>query len=423
MVFLAVGIRRAEQRGSRRGKEPGGSELNSMKSCRMTMWGLMIWVVPASVVAQPAGHHAHPPMPDQPLCLFCRVEDGSGPKTVRAVLKLTAPDTAADLGQSVDLPPPLAPLHIVRYLPRAEREQRVVAGAGPDAKPAVELAVEGPTQSYQLWLMADNAERNRLVSLVGAWRYMSVADKAQRDELFEQWKVELVRPPVLLLSRADGTGQREFTAQAGRTHTAGDLRCTMRVRAFYPDFSYDRETNKPVNQSEQRLNPAALVELESQGRKEERWVFAKFPEFSEKREDSLPYRVILDCPVEQKQSTPDYVLVTQGGKTHEVWQRFKGENSSRVIVIDQRVEMAGSQYSFRMARFVPAGRLIESFIASKKKGAGPALLVERATGTTTLEELWLEMNRERTVHMPKGKLVIWFGPEQNRDMAEHKPDP
>ena len=80
--------------------------------------------------------------------------------------------------------------------------------------------------------------------------------------------------------------------------TLDDLDCKIRVRKFYPDYAMDRTTLIPINQSDRRRNPAALVDIEHDGVTEARWVFAKFPGFQSRDSVKLPYQVTLDCPAQ-----------------------------------------------------------------------------------------------------------------------------
>jgi hypothetical protein len=361
----------------------------------------------AAAQAQMAGHGVHPPMPDQKFYLYCRLAVGDEPRLIETELDIAAPTRPGELDQTISLPEPWPPLRVVEYLPRGELVQRVEPAPESAGKPAIELAVEGPTQSYKFWLIAGDAEHNRLTSLVGTWRYMSVATPRERDELFQQFKDELTRAPTVLVARTNGDGAQTVPAEAGVDRKLDELGCTVRVTAFYPDFSMDRETGKPANQSDKRRNPAALVELEQDDRKEERWVFAKFPDFKSDRADRLPFRVVLDCPIESTRTTPDCMIVTLEKRALEAWTRQAAETKSVSIKSDERVAVPGSQYTFAVAQFVPSGRLIEEYRASEKKGAVAALKL-----TSGEISQWLEPGKERTWALKPGLLVVSFGPRQ-----------
>jgi len=281
--------------------------------------------------------------------------------------------------------------------------------------------VDGPRQHYQLWLIADDFARNRLTSLIGTWRYMAVDNREQREELYRQFENELTRAPALRISKVDDDGWRTVPAEVGALQTLDDSGCTVRVQAFYPDFTFDKETGKPLNQSDARRNPAALVELECDGTKEERWVFAKFPKFEAEPGQALPYRLMLDCPLETKRKTPDFVLVTVDRKIHEVWTRHQNEITSTETAVDKRTDVPGSSYTFHVAKFIPAGRLIEKYEATEARGAVPALQLEAEVAAGRRETIWLEKDKPRVVTMPPGPVVVSFGAPRSPVPPAHQP--
>jgi hypothetical protein len=379
-------------------------------ACILTVTGVLLG--PAVVRAQPAGHGSHPPLPNQEFYLQCRWQAAGAPALIEAPVKLPSPSAPAELQQTVELPAPLAPLHLRRYLPQAVLEQKVVPADGPQAVQAVQLSVDGPKQSFQRWLMANDRERNRLISFIATWRYMYVADRAQRDELFTQFTEELTRPPRLLISRADGSDERELPVKVGDLHTLADLGCTLRIRDFHPHFGIDQNTAKPVNQSDKRLNPAVRVEVEYDGQKEERWAFARFPDFKMHESETLPFRVRLDCPLEQTRSTPDFAVVSIGDGVHEVWTRHADQTAARRVALDEPVEIAGSQYAFHIARFVPAGRLIENYRAGDGRGGTTALQLETTDALGERVAVWLPLGKQRVLSTAQGPLLVTFGPRR-----------
>jgi hypothetical protein len=372
---------------------------------------LGVLLISGVALAQTSEHHAHPPMPDQRYSLHCRLDGGAEPAVVDVSLNIPTAVAPAELDQPVSVPSLERPLLVKRYLPRARLEQEVVADEGSGARPGVLLSIDGPTQSYQRWLLAGDAKRNRLISLVGTWRYQSVANQNERNELFRQFEEELTRAPVLRVSRLDGSDLRILPAGPGTDQDLEDLKCSVRVLSFYPHFTMDKETAKPANRSDKRVNPAALVEIEHQGRKEQRWLFAKFPDFKATKRENLPYRVTLDCPLEPTGTTPDFVLVLIGGDVHEVWTRFRGAIREQQIVVGEQVSVPGSQYSFRIARFIPSGRLVEQYRPAEGKGGVPALLIDTAGVARSQGLVWLQMGDKRVIDTEAGSLELWFGPE------------
>jgi hypothetical protein len=369
--------------------------------------------------AQAPTHGVHPLMPDQRMYVRCRMLNATPPSTVETILAIDSPSAEETPDQALQLPAPAPPIRFVKYLPHAVLEQNVVASADDGSPSAAELAIEGPTQSFRRWLVAGDQERNRLISYIGTWRYMTVSDKAERDELLRLFETEFTRDPKLFVSRPDGEGVRELPFAVDKTQTMDELKCKIRVRQFMPDYAMDLSTKSPVNKSDRRGNPAAMVDIELDGKTESRWIFAKFPEFSQQRGDTLPIRVVLDCPVQGEGDTPDFALVTIARKTHEVWTRAGGSTSARTLEMTDETKVPGSQYRFRIANYVPKGTMIETYRRDEQGKASPALQVEYTNEKNSPTRLWLEMGNYRKIMTPVGAMVVSLDVQGESEQAGH----
>jgi len=348
-------------------------------------------------------------MPDQRLSFHYTVTANGQPASANVPVQLPSPTMPAVLDQSIALPAPFDPLRLTAYLPRAALEQHVVPDGSAQAAPAIRLSIDGPKQSYQRWLIGGDMERNRLMSFIGTWRYMAVNDSAERDALYEQFKTELTRPPSIVVSAPDGRDRHELPARPGTKETFPDLGCTLRVEKFFPHFAIDGATGKSVNQSEERLNPAALVAVDWSNGSKEQWVFAKFPDFSKDKIDTIPFRITLDCPVGGEQRTPDFAVLTIGRSRHEAWTRTNGKCTSVSINVADRVDVPDAPYTFQIAAYEPAGRLIESYAASNQSGSVAALQLETAGPDGGPLTAWLEIGKERQLRTRGGPVTVHFG--------------
>ncbi len=374
----------------------------------------------AFAAGQTPGHGGHPLMPNQELFLQCRIGRGAGARVIDTPLALTTYGTARVLDQPVALPPPFEPLRIKRYLTRAVLRQRARPAAGPGARPLVLLALKGPTQSYERWLVAGDDERNRLISFIGTWRFMRVDPGEHRDKLLEAFAGELTRPPMLIVSRPDGTGAQRVPAQEHTPHELEDLGGSVVVREFFPHFAFDEKQGHPVNRSDKRINPAALVEIRVGERVEQRWVFAKFPKFNSGK-NPLPLQVRLDCPVEPQRPVPDFALVAVGGKTLELWTRHEGTCRAKKLAVDEAVQVPGSSYAFRVARFLPAGELREQYAPGAGRDAVRVIEISYTGARGVADTLWLPMGKARNVKTARGELTLWFGPRVRSPAAPARP--
>lgn len=376
-------------------------------------------VTAAPAFAQSPTHGMHPLMPGQRLYVRCRMLNATPPSTVEAMLAIDSPSEEATPNQMLQLPAPAPPIRFVQYLPHAVLEQNVVASADDGSPSAAELAIEGPTQSFRRWLVAGDPERNRLTSYIGTWRYMTVTDKVERDELFHQFETEFTRDPKLSISRPDGEGVRELPLAVDKTQTIDELKCRIRVRQFMPDYAMDRSTKSPVNKSDRRGNPAALVDIEMDGKTESRWIFAKFPEFSQQHGDTLPIRIVLDCPAQGEGDTPDFVLLTIARKTHEVWTRGGGSTSARTLELTDETNIPGSQYRFRVTNYVPKGTMIETYRRDDQGKASSALQVEYTNEKNSPTRLWLAMGNYHRIMTPVGAMVVSLDVQGESEQAGH----
>jgi len=360
----------------------------------------------APAFAQPPGHGAHPLMPDQRLFVRCRMLSANPPSTVETMLAIDSPSDEGKPDQSLHLPAPAPPIRFLQYLPHALLEQNVTESAEDTSPSAIEIAVEGPTQSFRRWLIADDPERNRLTSYIATWRYMAVADQAARDELFQQFQTEFTREPKLIVSRPDGGGARELPLSMDAPQTLDDLKCKIRVRQFMPDYAMDDSKKLPVNQSDRRKNPAALVDIELDGKSESRWVFAKFPDFGQQHNETLPLRVVLDCSVQGEGNAPDFAVLTIARKTHEVWTRAGGTVATRPFETTDNVEIPASHYKFRIASFIPKGTMIETYRRDDQGKAQPALEVEYTNDKNLPTRVWLALGQFRRITTPVGPMIV-----------------
>lgn len=368
----------------------------------------------ASAFAQPSTHPVHPVMPDQRLYVRLQSLEGRELPTVQVPIDLTSASMQADLNQTVSLPVG-GGVVLRRFLPQASLEQVVSPVEGGAGKPACEISIEGPTQSFRRWLMADDPERNRLSSFIGTWRFMAVAGDEQRDSLYRQFETEFTRDPLLVVNRRNGERPQTLEVRPDARLKVDDVACEIRVLRFFPDYAKTEHGSEPVNRSDRRRNPAAEVEVSWDGQSTRRWVFAKFPEFAAKDGDSLPVHFSLDCAVEGTGDAPDFVIVNVGGERLEAWSRHKEKTSRGPLTVREHREIIGSQYRFQVANFVTSAKLTEEYRPADKGKGAAALQIEYTDSSGADAKVWLGMGESRSIATKSGPLSIAFvtkGPDQ-----------
>jgi|GEM_PF-2301245 len=355
-----------------------------------------------------AQHGMHPPMPDQRFALTVRSIE-SGADVIEVPLDLPSPTMPSDFSQHISLPNGKGAIHAVRYLPRAVVDQTVEAGTGEGAGPAVRVSIEGPAQSFERWLLGHDAERNRLQSLIGTWRYQAVADKSSRDLLYKQFETELTRDPVIQVRSEAGIVLREIPAKPGMTEKLAESGCTLAVVKFLPHFAIDDKKKTPISISEKRINPAVQVRVSCGQERFDRWLFSRFPEYTPGGVTPLPVPLRLDCPVGSERPIPAFVIITTGGTQQEIWERYEGETTARSLSAGQAVPIANSSYTFSVAKFVASGRLVETYRADESRRAVPAVRIETADAEGLPQSTWIALGEKSIVGAPGSRMVVGFG--------------
>lgn len=360
---------------------------------------------PATLRAQ-MGHGHHPAFAQQRYALEARFTEGSVQKVIRAPVDLKDATAAETLNQVVALPAPNPPLRVRAFLPSATLEQSVVPDPTAEAPAATLVSIEGPRQSISRWLIADDPQRNRLTSLIGTWRFMTVADKLQRDQLYYDFQTEYSRAPRLQVAASAGSTPTGITAEPGTIHDLPALGGRVRILEFYPHYALSKESGQPVNVSAKRVNPALHVELERHGVKEKRWVFAQFPDYKTGEPEVIPWRLTLDCPAEGKSPRPDVAVVLTPPDSWEIWLRFAGTTTAQTAEADQLVDLPGSQYAFRLRRMVPSGRLLERYKPTDAKDGVQVVRVDTVDAQGRDVAAWLIPNKPYIVPGKSGPITL-----------------
>ena len=369
---------------------------------------------------QHGGHGVHPPMPDTRFFVHVGTAGGPSSNFSDTALRIRSASSSEDIDQLVASPDSSASVRVVRYLPSAELEQSAIADETGVGRPAVEIAVEGPSQAFRRWLLADDPERNRLISYIGTWRYMAVDGSSERKALFELFENEPTRPPTIRVSSAENEDWREVSLELNRLQSLPELGCTVVVRQFLPDYAVDRETLTPTSLSERKRNPAAFVEIEHRGVKDTRWVFAKFPDFAHASTSQVPFRAVLDCPIETDGNSPDFAIVTVAGSQHEVWTRKGGKTTVTPMTPGIQFAIPESQYGFRLGKHVPCARLVETYRATAQAKGRPAIKVEFSDEKGKNAELWLGMGHFQRIVTQRGAFLVGFDDRSGSSVEGHR---
>jgi len=368
--------------------------------------GCAALLIPAALSHAQMGHGHHPAIAQQRLSLEARFLQDGTTKARRTKLEIADPSVAQNLDQVIHLAPGLAPVRVRAYLPSAALDQSISPDPTGKAPAATLVSIEGPRQSITRWLVADDPQRNRLTSLIGTWRFMTVESEIQRDRLYYDFKTEHSRPPRLVVAGPGGESPISWIAEPGTIHDLPSLNGRLRVLEFYTHYGVSNETGRPMNVSAKRVNPAVRVELDRDGVREKRWVFAQFPDYKTGEPETIPWRLTLDCPAEGKSPRPDVAVVLTRPDTWEVWLRQQGSTRALPATADRKVDLPGSQYAFRLRELVPSGRLVETYAATDGKDGVQALRVQTVAAGGGEVDAWLTPNKPYIVSGRNGPITL-----------------
>lgn len=352
------------------------------------------------------GHGGHGTPSPQRFSVEIRLGSGSAAKILRSSVELPSPNASADLRQRIVLPAPLAAIQLRQFLPKAERHQKVTPDESPGARPMTLVSITGPTQSFSRWLVAGDPERNRLISLIATWRFMAVEDRTQRDHLLVDFETEHSRPPMIRVVPIDGGRETTVLANPGTVHELPHLGGQLIVREFFSHYALSNKTNKPLNASPKRVNPAVLLELRFGDTREQRWVFSQFPDYTGEKPSVIPWKCVLDCPAEGKRPRPDVAIVVTHDADWEAWVRHGGATETFDAAGATSIELPSTPYRFRLSRTIRSGRLVETYRQADGRGTEPALLVETLDAKGRPISIWLTPGKPRIMLLETGPATL-----------------
>lgn len=392
---------------------------------------LVLHLLACGTAAQtvPPGHPSMGPKTALPWRLYLRLDTDGKTLPGLADLKLSRGAKAESTNRKLNLSNNWPEIRLRRFIPKAKLVQRFEpAGDGPDEgstfdqfTAGIQLTIEGKGRAYRQWLVAGDEQRNRLVSLVATWRYMAVKDDAQRRELFDAFRGEEEGRPELIVSRPGATARERMAVHAGAEERFASMDVSLRVDAYYPHFGIDKESGQPKNLSDQTRNPAANVLIQMGEKTEQRWVFARFPDFHQGKGKRLPVDLRLEVPIHRTQHVPDFAIVSIGKDRQEVWRHVGGAHVVTPLKVGEEMTIPRQGHRFRIAKFVPRGRLVESYEPADEKRGVPAVQLsirDRARdedGPQTSEQsprerlIWLQIDRPMFVRTQAGVLGLGFG--------------
>lgn len=82
-------------------------------------------------------------------------------------------------------------------------------------------------------------------------------------------------------------GEYSFSVETGKRHDLGKSGYSLEVIEYIPDFVMDTKENQVYTRSNEPNNPALKVKIDGPNGTEERWAFAKFPDFGTVKDTNI----------------------------------------------------------------------------------------------------------------------------------------
>ena len=304
-------------------------------------------------------------------------------------------------------------MKILQYLPNASAEMQPAEGAPTDpAGILVELAQAGGAMgghSSQQWLLVDDkgqwAVNTPGFSLVAASQYTPPAAPSTAP----------ASAKGTLVATIDGKEYEADVEQAlAGPVTLGDGNTSVHVTNYYEHASVG--TGGKITEDPQRpVNPAVLVELINNGKKEKRIIFAKFGDISAMHGGDKNQTVKVSLRHTQSNAGGmKIVLVPQQDK----WVLYEDNGQTLLQQVDLQkdtpVTLKGMPVSLVVRQILAHARPAKQVVARPlPKGADPQPAVEvELSGPDGSHRDWLAWSQSTMFVLGSKGLRLTFGPRQ-----------
>ena len=281
-------------------------------------------------------------------------------------------------------------VEVLRYLPDAEKTQRVVDD-NPAPAPAVQVSFSADGEAGPVWLIAGRP--HAVGSAAAGFRLVSDEELAElRAPKSEPAPAEEAHVKVEYEGQTYTFGLAACTA----AQPLGDTGYTVRVLRYLPhaQVGANSELN---NASDQPINPAIEVEVVApDGSVSKKSAFAKFPDFGAMhgRGEHAGLKITFITEVEHTPSTPVEVLGTPDGRLFARFSRSGQPVDTQELTMGVSVPTPWEDKRFSVLKRYEHAR-IESVVTPVnpvRARREPVVLVELSRGDTR-EDVWLFKNR------------------------------
>ncbi|HHT9152963.1 MAG TPA: cytochrome c biogenesis protein ResB, partial [Candidatus Hypogeohydataceae bacterium YC40] len=297
---------------------------------------------------------------------------------------------STELGKPQPIPKSPYAVTIKDYIPDAALLEEAINTSEEAKNPAIFVQLYGSENvAVEGWLVAKDrnwyVDRKRDLKLEYRWVESS-------EELK---KVNVINPSKLTLTvrQKEKNVSQEFQAEVGRSYTWEGY--NLKVLDFTLDFT---QRTRPLKE-QQPNNPGIQVELDGPQGKENRWVFANFPDWDEMHPTKYKELKLL-CEIPQDISfVSQQVRILQGPNDQRLLAYIKGDKvvESFPWELEKKYNIGDSGQQIKVTKFYPSFGVKQSVVKRSDELKKPALYVE--------------------IDGPRGKITDWVFAEAQQATA------
>lgn len=339
------------------------------------------------------------------LYIQCQIGKDNDVASTESKLAIQTVFKGSMLDQLVDAPKGLPQIRVKEFIPCATLKEEIRILDEKTAGAAIQIEIVGKKQKFSRWLVAADRSRDRLSSLIGNWRLLDCTTEKAFIELEREFIKS--RCGKLHIKSNENEKATHLAVSLRQSKTIKDLGLEVSVLDFLPHFDFDKQ-HKPTSKSFRSLNPAVLLRLKHEGIEENRWVFARSFDISLQEQHRVPFKIELDCAIDDEKAVPSYLLVRRANGTIAVLSTEWPVGDRRPLTQDSSIKIPRCNYSFKMVRSEPHAQIHTQWEAAPK-GRNTVLRIETTDVNSTRSVThWLQLGRPLRLKTSKGIMSVSF---------------
>jgi hypothetical protein len=373
----------------------GGSRL---LRARIAIAGLLAFALAATCAAQPASpHHGFLGGPWEILAKL-----GHEGQALR--LPLTVVDESKPQALDAVLPVMGTPLKVkaLRYLPDLKWE--TIAVDDPNGGAVAHVSLRGERLKQDLWLSASDVSKQSILSHVGGVTMRELPGGPGSAAIIpELTKSDVVG--VLLLWLGESKVPLQYPVKPGESTQLPGTQWNLSVLRYLPHYSVDRESKEVANLSDQPVNPAVELQVQSDGEEFRQWVWSRFPSSPHKRLQ-LPFRAqFVDFPVGTE--VGQHVLIAARDMQPRLLALKDGKRVLESVEYGKRIPFGDERYSFAVEEVRFSAAVKTQWTNNSDMLLHPAVVATIVQGDAAAEAV-LELNKPFHHRTKSGTLVVLY---------------